>query len=54
MKGNWIEVPFLHGQLSPEIKGGFQKISQSIQGANYIPKQCKKEIISDFVNTYII
>lgn len=54
MKGNWIEVPFLHGQLSPEIKGGFQKISQSIQVANYIPKQCKKEIISDFVNTYKI
>lgn len=54
MKGNWIEVPFLHGRLSSEINSGFQKISQSIQLAKYIPTKCKKEIISDLVITYKI
>lgn len=54
MKGNWIEVPFLYGKLSPEINSGFQKISQSIQLAKYIPTKCKKEIISDLVNRYKI
>lgn len=54
MKENWIEVPFLYGKLSPEINSGFQKISQSIQLAKYIPTKCKKEIISDLVNRYKI